>query len=66
MPNLAHDLPVLDESRCTCCGDCVPVCPKDCLEMKGGLPWLPRPMDCIACAACQIICPEQAIRMTPK
>jgi ferredoxin len=25
----AHDLPVVDESRCTACGDCVTVCPKD-------------------------------------
>ena len=25
----AHDLPVVDEARCTACGDCVTVCPKD-------------------------------------
>lgn len=24
-----HDLPVVDEQRCTACGDCVAVCPKD-------------------------------------
>jgi electron transport complex protein RnfB len=25
----AHDLPVVDEAKCTACGDCVDVCPKD-------------------------------------
>lgn len=25
----AHDLPVVDEDRCTACGDCVTACPKD-------------------------------------
>ncbi len=25
----AHDLPVVDEEKCTACGDCVEVCPKD-------------------------------------
>ncbi len=25
----AHDLPVVDEARCTACGDCVVACPKD-------------------------------------
>ncbi len=25
----AHGLPVVDEARCTACGDCVEACPKD-------------------------------------
>jgi H+/Na+-translocating ferredoxin:NAD+ oxidoreductase subunit B len=25
----AHDLPVVDEAKCTACGDCVDACPKD-------------------------------------
>jgi Na+-translocating ferredoxin:NAD+ oxidoreductase RNF subunit RnfB len=25
----AHDLPVVDEAKCTACGDCVSACPKD-------------------------------------
>jgi len=55
------ELPRLDESRCTGCGDCVEVCPTDCLALAGPVPWLPRPRDCISCAACQLICPEAAI-----
>lgn len=30
----AHDLPVVDEARCTACGDCVAVCPKDLFSLE--------------------------------
>ena len=60
------ELPVLDASRCTGCGDCVVVCPTQCLEMDGPLPWLPRPGRCVSCAACEIVCPDDAIRMLPR
>ena len=30
----AHDLPVVDEDRCTACGDCVEVCPKDLFSLQ--------------------------------
>jgi NAD-dependent dihydropyrimidine dehydrogenase PreA subunit len=56
-------LPVLDEARCTACGDCVRSCPTDCLEMAGSLPWLARPGDCIGCAICVAVCPSEALRM---
>jgi formate hydrogenlyase subunit 6/NADH:ubiquinone oxidoreductase subunit I len=58
------DLPALDETRCTGCGDCVAVCPVGCLEMSGPLPWLPRPADCVSCALCAAICPAEAIAMS--
>jgi Fe-S-cluster-containing hydrogenase component 2 len=60
--NLA-DLPLLDQTRCTGCGDCVKVCPTDCLEMNGPLPWLPRPLDCVSCALCCVVCPVDALRL---
>ncbi|MBY0460801.1 MAG: 4Fe-4S binding protein [Gemmataceae bacterium] len=58
-------LPVLDASRCTGCGDCVLVCPADCLEMADARPWLPRPRDCTSCGLCELVCPAEAIRVRP-
>ena len=60
-----HELPDLDETRCTGCGDCVSVCPADCLEMAASLPWLPRPDDCTSCSLCALVCPAEAIKMRP-
>jgi NAD-dependent dihydropyrimidine dehydrogenase PreA subunit len=59
----AAELPVVDPARCTGCGDCVAVCPTDCLALIGRLPWLPRPLDCISCTACELVCPAGAIRL---
>ncbi len=56
-----RDLPVVDVTTCTGCGDCVAICPTRCLEMVGLVPWLPRPGDCASCAACVLICPVSAI-----
>jgi NAD-dependent dihydropyrimidine dehydrogenase PreA subunit len=60
------DLPVLDETRCTGCTDCVTVCPTDCLAMAGLMPWLPRPADCVSCELCVWICPVNALRLAPR
>jgi formate hydrogenlyase subunit 6/NADH:ubiquinone oxidoreductase subunit I len=61
--NANRELPVLNASLCTGCGDCVVVCPTQCLAMADTLPWLPRPADCIACKACELICPTDAIQV---
>jgi formate hydrogenlyase subunit 6/NADH:ubiquinone oxidoreductase subunit I len=59
--NALGELPDLNEARCTGCGDCVAVCPTNCLAMARHHPWLPRPGDCIACGACEVVCPTEAI-----
>jgi formate hydrogenlyase subunit 6/NADH:ubiquinone oxidoreductase subunit I len=61
---MTADLPTLDETRCTGCGDCVVICPVGCLEMSGSLPWLPRPADCVSCALCAAVCPADAVAMS--
>lgn len=58
------ELPLLDATRCTSTGDCVLVCPTQCLEMDGPLPWLPRPGDCVSCSLCVLICPTGALSMS--
>jgi MinD superfamily P-loop ATPase len=60
---MSLELPVLDDRLCTGCGDCVVVCPMDCLEMDGPLPFLPRPLACVSCSMCVLICPVAALRM---
>jgi formate hydrogenlyase subunit 6/NADH:ubiquinone oxidoreductase subunit I len=60
---LSAELPLLNEARCTGCGDCVAVCPTECLEKAGPLPWLPRPADCISCSACVLVCPTDALAL---
>jgi ferredoxin len=57
------ELPILDETLCTGCGQCVFVCPTDCLEMAGPQPWLPRPGDCVSCELCVAICPADALTL---
>jgi formate hydrogenlyase subunit 6/NADH:ubiquinone oxidoreductase subunit I len=57
------ELPTLDETRCVGCGDCALLCPTDCLEMAGELPWLPRPGWCVSCTLCVLICPVEALTM---
>jgi formate hydrogenlyase subunit 6/NADH:ubiquinone oxidoreductase subunit I len=58
-----NELPLLDETRCTGCGVCAEVCPTECLEMEGPLPWLPRPLDCVSCSLCVLICPVEALTL---
>ncbi len=58
-----RELPLLDETRCTGCGDCVAVCPTRCLDLLGTLPRLARPLDCISCAVCVLVCPVDALQM---
>jgi formate hydrogenlyase subunit 6/NADH:ubiquinone oxidoreductase subunit I len=60
------ELPALDETRCVGCGDCVLLCPTDCLEMAGVLPWLPRPGSCVSCTLCVLICPVEALTMRKR
>jgi len=57
------ELPAVNETLCTGCGDCVGACPTSCLEIAGAIPWLPRPGACISCTLCVLICPADALEM---
>jgi len=60
---LLGEIPLVDEMRCTGCGDCVAVCPTQCLELSYLVPLLARPRDCVSCAICARACSVEAIRM---
>ncbi|MCA9751698.1 MAG: RnfABCDGE type electron transport complex subunit B [Gemmatimonadetes bacterium] len=73
-----HSLPVVDESKCTACGDCVEVCPKDlfslqpasrrlwvaCRSLEAGDELLEDcEVACTACARCAMDAPNGLITM---
>jgi formate hydrogenlyase subunit 6/NADH:ubiquinone oxidoreductase subunit I len=63
---MRSELPLVNETLCTGCGDCVVVCPVACLDLRAALPWMPRPRDCVSCTLCAIICPADAIVMAEE
>ncbi len=73
-----HGLPIVDEEKCTACGDCVDVCPKDLFELhsiehqlfvacknleKGDEPRTECDVVCTACERCVVDSPEGLITM---
>ena len=73
-----YSLPVVDEEKCTACGDCVDVCPKDLFEIhpvghqlfvacknleKGDKPEAECDVICTACERCSQDSPESLIEM---
>lgn len=57
------ELPLLDQTRCSACGDCVAICPTACLTMRGAVPFLARPNDCVSCGLCVLVCPTAALSL---
>ena len=73
-----HSLPIVDEVKCTACGDCVEVCPKDlfsiqpashrlwvaCKNLEHGDPVLEEcEVGCTACGKCAMDAPGSLITM---
>lgn len=62
---------IFDEERCKGCGLCVPVCPKNIVEIKTDIlnskglhpAGVEKQELCIGCAFCAIMCPDQVIEV---
>ena len=54
----------IDPSLCNGCGECMDVCPKDCIEGKEKYIHMIDDFDCTKCGKCMEVCDEDAIVQT--
>lgn len=54
--------PFINYAKCSCCGDCIALCPENALRMEEIGPVFVHPNTCTYCTICEAICPENAIR----
>ncbi len=52
---------MLDRERCTGCGICVDVCPRNCFSIEGRKAVITGSERCVQCSACIVQCPEDAL-----
>ena len=55
-------MPEIDKARCIQCGDCVPNCPQNALQIVSGEPVV-DPERCSYCGECEEVCPVGAISL---
>ena len=54
----------IDPSLCNGCGECMDICPKDCIEGKAKYIHMIDDFDCTKCGKCMEVCDEDAIVQT--
>lgn len=57
--------PIIDPSKCICCGKCVEICTEDVYygSQEGEVPVVTYPKECSHFAGCVHNCPTQAITL---
>ena len=53
--------PLIDQERCTGCGDCVEACPQEAVALVEGKASIVEPDACDYCTECEPVCPQEAI-----
>lgn len=61
---LSMEIIYIDPIACTGCGDCIDVCPVDCIDGKAGYIHMIDEFDCSKCGKCLDVCEEDAILKT--
>ncbi len=56
----------INKEKCTNCGDCVPICPKNILLVEGDSIVTQNTLDCSLCEACVEVCEPGAITIDSK
>jgi len=54
--------PKIVEKKCTGCGICQKECAAFIIEMRDGMPFIARGIDCVECGHCIAVCPTGAIQ----
>lgn len=60
---MANQKIVIDVALCNACGECIKVCPMNCLEMMEDKAILKKEEDCLVCLSCEVECRVGAIRV---
>jgi len=57
--------PIVDEEKCTKCGNCVDVCQMDVFfaSKENEIPVVSYPEECWHCNACVLECPSEAVTL---
>lgn len=53
-------VPSINQKKCTLCGRCVEICPKDVIEINGSEIYT-NVDECMLCSHCYTVCPENAV-----
>lgn len=56
----------IDPKLCTGCGECIDICPEDCIEGKVNFIHMIDDFDCTKCGKCIEVCEEEAIIRTSE
>ena len=55
---------VIDEQKCTACGECVKICPVEIYKLEGDSVSVGNADECSGCQSCVSVCEPQAISIS--